>query len=155
MEIRLFDSLNVIHCRQPELNSAPSSGFQSQETRTPGQPDARWVTKWDKCLSLKWINWPFCLKKCSIFAYFHRELETSFIAEDGQRSSIFWRTYLNLSVEERNAHMLRQFKADIAAQPNLKCSMCHKQFKRNLYDDSHWCRVARRGYCRFRKIQLS
>jgi hypothetical protein len=148
------DPKPCIYCRQPESNSAPSPGFQSQETRTQGQPDARWVTKWDKFLSLKLLNWPFCLKKCSIFAYFRRELETSYFGEDGKRSPILERTCITLSQSERDLLILRQFRADLVVHPSIRCSNCNKEFRRKLYQDFHWCEVAKRGYSRYRKIQL-
>jgi hypothetical protein len=106
-------------------------------------------------LSLKWLNWPFFLKKCSIFAYFRRELETSFFGEDGKCSPILdILDFFNLTESERKISMERQFRADVLRRPSLRCSKCNKEYRRNLYEDFHWCKVTKRGRSRHRKIQI-
>jgi hypothetical protein len=82
------------------------------------------------------------LEKFSIFAYFRRELETSYFGEDGKPSPILERTCFNLSDSEREVLILRQFRADLVAHPSLRCSKCNKEFRRKLYQDFHWCEVA-------------
>jgi hypothetical protein len=86
---------------------------------------------------------------------FRRELETSYFGEDGKRSPIPGSTCFYLSDLEWDLLIARQFKADMAKFPNLRCSRCTQEFRRKLYEDYHWCKVAKRGYSRPRKIQIT
>jgi hypothetical protein len=95
------------------------------------------------------------LEKVFNICLFRRELETSYFGEDGKRSPIPGSTCSYLSDLEWDLLIARQFKADMAKFPNLRCSRCTQEFRRKLYEDYHWCKVAKRGYSRPRKIQIT